>query len=128
MESRSALDFVPSRKGMWFAINELPLMDWNPRKPKSSPDQSPRPERWAADAGADEIASVTLIRKYADILDGVNLQSAKVGDRLDLPRRDADVLIAEGWAERAEERRVRLLPRRTVAADSPRRSRKKRKK
>jgi len=93
-------------------------MDWTPRKPKSSPDQSPRPERWAADA--DEIASVRLTRKYADILDGVNLQTAKVGDRLDLPRRDADVLIAEGWAEPAEERRVRLLPRRTVAStDSP---------
>jgi hypothetical protein len=102
-------------------------MDWTPRKPKSSPDQSPRPERWAADA--DEIASVRLTRKYADILDGVNLQTAKVGDRLDLPRRDADVLIAEGWAEPAEERRVRLLPRRTVAAaDSPRRPRKKLKK
>ena len=103
-------------------------MDWNPRKPKSSPDRSPRPERWAADASADEIASVKLIRKYAEILDGVNLQTAKVGDRLDLPRRDAEVLIAEGWAERAEERRVRVLPRRTIAADSPRRSRKKRKK
>jgi hypothetical protein len=114
---------------MWFAINGLPLMDWTPRKPKSSPDQSPRQERWTADAGADEIASVRLIRKYADILDGVNLQTAKVGDRLDLPRRDADVLIAEGWAERAEERRVRLVPRRAVAAaDSPRRSRRKPKK
>ena len=106
-----------------------PPMDWTPRKPKSSPEQAPRPERWAADPGADEVASVRLVRKFADILDGVNLQTAKVGDRLDLPRRDAEVLIAEGWAERAEERRVRLLPRRTVvAADSPRRSRKKLKK
>ena len=104
-------------------------MDWNTRKRKSSPDQAPRPERWSLDVGADEIASVRLIHKYADILDGVNLQTAKVGDRLDLPRRDADVLIAEGWAERADERRVRLLPRRTVAAaDSPRPPRKKRKK
>ena len=102
-------------------------MDWTPRKPKSSPDQSPRPERWA-DAGSDETASVRLIRKFADILDGVDLQTAKVGDRLELSRRDADVLIAEGWAERAEEKRVRLLPGRTVAADSSRRPRKKRKK
>jgi hypothetical protein len=128
MEWRAVVDFFPSSKGMWFAINVLPLMDWNPRKPKSSPDQSSRPERWAADPGADEIASVRLIRKYADILDGVNLQTAKVGDRLNLPRRDAEVLIAEGWAERAEERRVGLLPRRSIAADSRRRPQKKRKK
>jgi hypothetical protein len=111
---------------MWFAINVLPLMD-DARKPKSSPDQSPRPERWAA--APDEIALVRLVRKYADILDGVNLQEVKVGDRLELSRRDANVLIAEGWAERvADERRVRLMPGRTAAADSPRSSRKKRKK
>jgi hypothetical protein len=112
---------------MWFAINVLPLME-DARKPKSSPDQLPRPERWA-DAASDEIALVRLVRKFADVLDGVNLQEAKVGDRLELPRRDANVLVAEGWAERvADERRVRLLPGRTAAADSPRRSRKKRKK
>ena len=52
------------------------------------------------------------------MIDGVNLENAAVGDRLDLSRRDADVLIAEGWAERAvDERRVRLLPRRAMAAD-----------
>ena len=101
-------------------------MDSAPRKPKNPPDPSPPSERWAH--AADEVALVRLIRKFADILDGVDLQTAKVGDRLELSPRDADVLIAEGWAERAEERRVRSLPGRTVAADSPRRSRKKRKK
>jgi hypothetical protein len=55
------------------------------------------------------------------MIDGVNLEEAEVGDRLQLSKRDAEVLIAEGWAERAaDERRVRLLPRRTQAADSPR--------
>ena len=102
-------------------------MDWNPRKPKTPPEQSPPSERWA-DADSDEVASVRLIRKFADVLDGVNLQTAKVGDRLELSRRDANVLIAEGWAEHADDRRVRVLPGRTVAADSPRRSRKKKKK
>ena len=52
------------------------------------------------------------------MIDGVNLENAAVGDRLELSPRDADVLIAEGWAERAvDERRVRLLPRRALAAD-----------
>ena len=70
----------------------------------------------------DETERVRLIRKYAEMIDGVNLEEAEVGDRLELPRRDAEVLIAEGWAERAaDERRVRLLPRRAMAADSPRR-------
>lgn len=46
--------------------------------------------------------AVRLTRKYADMIDGVNLKDAKVGDRLDLPRRDAEVLMAEGWAEKAE--------------------------
>ena len=64
------------------------------------------------------LTSVRLVRKYAEMIDGVNLENAAVGDRLELSRRDADVLIAEGWAERAvDERRVRLLPRRAMAAD-----------
>ena len=68
---------------------------------------------------ANETASVRLIRKYAEMIDGVNLEEAEVGDRLELPKRDAEVLIAEGWAERAaDERRVRLLPRRAHAADT----------
>jgi hypothetical protein len=52
------------------------------------------------------------------MIDGVNLENAAVGDRLELSPHDADVLIAEGWAERAvDEKRVRLLPRRALAAD-----------
>ena len=70
--------------------------------------------------------SVRLIRKYADMIDGVDLEDADVGDRLDLSKRDADVLIAEGWAELVNaERRVRLLPRRAVAADRTHQTRKK---
>jgi hypothetical protein len=41
---------------------------------------------------------VRLIKKLADTLDGIDLRSARVGDVLRLPQRDAQVLLAEGWA------------------------------
>ena len=89
-------------------------------KRKSTADESSGTDR-RKPRPADEIASVRLIRKYAEMIDGVNLEEAEVGDRLELSKHDADVLIAEGWAERAaDERRVRLLPRRAHAADNPR--------
>jgi hypothetical protein len=96
-------------------------MDWKDRsRPKSTPDESPRTEPRGY-ARRDETQSVRLIRKYADMIDGVNLEAAEVGDRLELPRQDAEILIAEGWAERArDERRVRLLPGRALAADTSR--------
>lgn len=90
-------------------------------KRKSTPDELSRHER-QGHRRSDETACVRLIRKYAEMIDGVNLEEAEVGDRLELSRHDAEVLIAEGWAERAaDERRVRLLPRRAQAADSARR-------
>lgn len=49
--------------------------------------------------------SVRLTRKYADMIDGVDLAAAHVGDELKLPTHDADMLIAEGWAEPTSERR-----------------------
>lgn len=90
-------------------------------KRKSTPDESPRTER-RGHPRSDGTESVRLIRKYAEMIDGVNLEDAKVGDQLELPRHDAEILIAEGWAERAaNERRVRRLPGRALAADSSRR-------
>jgi hypothetical protein len=47
---------------------------------------------------------VRLTRKYADMIDGVDLTDAKVGDELSLSPHEADVLIAEGWAERSGKR------------------------
>jgi len=41
---------------------------------------------------------VQLTRKLADYLDGVNLSGHREGDILDLPRREADLLVREGWA------------------------------
>lgn len=46
--------------------------------------------------------SVRLTRKYAEAIDGVDLSRNQVGDLLDLPVRDARMLIAEGWAAPCE--------------------------
>jgi hypothetical protein len=64
---------------------------------------------------------VRLTRKYADLIDGVDLSAAHVGDRIDLSRHDAEVLIAEGWAEQAVQRRRRAPDVRSIATDKPRR-------
>ena len=99
------------------------------KKPRNTPEPPSTSERWSyAGARSDEVVSVRLLRKYAESIDGVNLEKAVVGDRLDLPPRDANILIVEGWAVHADDARLaRLLPR-ALAADSSRRSRKKSKK
>src|SRR4051812_5315810 len=50
----------------------------------------------------NEIEAVVLTRKYAEALDGGNLEGHGVGDRMPLRRRDARLLIAEGWAVPAQ--------------------------
>jgi len=108
---------------MLFAVNVLdPQMHrQSTNKRKSTADESAGADRRSR-RPADEIASVRLIRKYAEMIDGVNLEEAEVGDRLELSKHDADVLVAEGWAEHAaDQRRVRLLPGRAHAADNSRR-------
>jgi hypothetical protein len=42
---------------------------------------------------------VKLIRKLADILNGIDLTKVCVGDVVDLKTRHAVLLVAEGWAE-----------------------------
>jgi hypothetical protein len=44
---------------------------------------------------------ITLLRKLADIIDGIDLSGHVVGDVIDLPHEHADLLVAEGWAEYA---------------------------
>jgi hypothetical protein len=44
------------------------------------------------------MGKVRLIRKYALKINGIDLSSASTGDELDLSPRDAEMLIAEGWA------------------------------
>jgi hypothetical protein len=47
----------------------------------------------------DDVEPVTLTRKYAQAIDGVKLEGYDVGDRVPVRRREARLLIAEGWAE-----------------------------
>jgi hypothetical protein len=47
----------------------------------------------------DEVEPVVLTRKYAQAIDGIDLSESDVGARLPLNRREAQMLIAEGWAE-----------------------------
>jgi len=48
--------------------------------------------------GRLQTVRIRLIRKLANYLDGIDLSAYEVGDVLDLPRREADLLIREGWA------------------------------
>lgn len=41
---------------------------------------------------------VRLIRKFAQVINGIDLSSVSTGDELDLTPREAEMLIAEGWA------------------------------
>jgi hypothetical protein len=63
--------------------------------------------RKTEDEATGKVTPVRLTRKFADMIDGVDLTDAKVGDELNLAPHDADVLIAEGWAERARPPRRR---------------------
>jgi hypothetical protein len=42
---------------------------------------------------------VRLTRKFADLINGIDLSKAHTGETLDLSARDAEILMAEGWAE-----------------------------
>ena len=106
---------------MFFAVNVLaPLMDRDDRDTGKHTPQRLRPERRRNLAAVlTERVLVRLTRKYAEMIDGVNLEHFSVGDRLELTPRDANILIAEGWAVRADdERRGQTLPQRSLAADS----------
>ena len=67
--------------------------------------EKPAPRRAAVASPRTDVTPVRLTRKLAEIIDGVDLSAADVGDHLELPRREADVLIAEGWAEPTGPRR-----------------------
>ena len=44
---------------------------------------------------------VRLTRKFADLINGIDLSRAHTGETLDLSDREAGILMAEGWAESA---------------------------
>lgn len=61
-----------------------------------------RPYLWSASQPL--VFRVRLVRKFAERLNGVDLSNLGVGDCLDLPPREARLLMAEGWAELVEVR------------------------
>lgn len=68
---------------------------------------------------------IRLTRKLAECINGIDLSHREVGDVFDVAERSAELLIAEGWAKRAESRRSPRQLRRE-AADAPRGPRKRR--
>jgi hypothetical protein len=71
---------------------------------------------------------IRLTRKLASYLDGIDLSDAREGDVIELPRREAELLIAERWAlpyrgpAHREMRRMSASAVRAVAADAPSRA------
>jgi hypothetical protein len=53
---------------------------------------------------------VHLTKKFAAFLDGIDLSRVEAGDDIELSEREANLLIAEGWARPTK---------RAVAADKP---------
>jgi hypothetical protein len=51
---------------------------------------------------------VCLVRKLADCIDGVDVAPYRIGDVIDLPERQAELLLAEGWG--VVDRRKGTLP------------------
>ena len=45
---------------------------------------------------------VRLTKKLAEVIDGIDLSDRRVGDVVDLPKHDAEILLAEGWASPVE--------------------------
>jgi hypothetical protein len=46
---------------------------------------------------------IQLIRKLAEQLNGVDVSGQQVGAVIDLPTREAELLVAEGWARHVHE-------------------------
>ena len=47
---------------------------------------------------------VRLTRKFADRLDGVDLSKARSGEQIEVTEHEAELLIAEGWAVRVDDK------------------------
>jgi hypothetical protein len=72
---------------------------------------------------------IRLTRKFAELIDGIDLSRRRVGDVIEIPVREARLLIAEGWAAPEDDSRAgravhgNRLPADTVADRPPRRRR-----
>jgi len=49
---------------------------------------------------------IRLTRKFAELIDGIDLSRRRVGDVIDIPAHDARTLMAEGWAVPDDDARV----------------------
>jgi hypothetical protein len=58
------------------------------------------------------VLRVQLVKKLADYLDGIDVSNYRRGDVFQLPRHEAQMLIAEGWA-------VPVYPSSTSAVQGP---------
>ena len=54
---------------------------------------------------------VRLKCKLADSLDGIDVSRVMVGDVIELPDAEAELLISEAWAERVPDEAATNLPR-----------------
>lgn len=59
---------------------------------------------------------VRLTRKLAQRVDGIDLSNYREGDVLDISKREAQLLMAEGWAVRAGSRSDHEVRRRSAAS------------
>ena len=83
--------------------------------PPRTPAKAPRLQRLA-------IVRVRLTRKFAEQIDGVDLEGCHVGDVLDLPATEARMLVAEEWAVPEADRAKRPAQRRSDDVDVERAS------
>ena len=65
---------------------------------KKSPGSYSGPDRRRAASLAD-VEPVVLRKKFAKEIDGISLDAVEVGDRVCLERDEAELLLAEGWAD-----------------------------
>jgi len=69
------------------------------------------------------LMQIQLVRKLANHLDGIDVTACRQGDVIDLPRREAELLIAEQWAvayygpASREVRNLSATPQLAIAAD-----------
>lgn len=63
---------------------------------------------------------VRLIKKFAEMIDGIDLKGRCVGDLFNLKAKEAKLLIAEQWAVPGDERASHLTPAHASDSSPPR--------
>ena len=52
---------------------------------------------------------VRLIRKYANVLNGIDLTTIRIGDTVELTSYQAEMLVREGWAVKVTRKSGRVF-------------------